>query len=52
MVLVLLVTKLYSQQCLFYGLDNDLWTGLVFYEHDLSEDGMMFYRPVVDRLDM
>ena len=39
-------------QCLFYGLDDDLRTGLVFYGHDLSEDGTIFYRPVVDRLEM
>ena len=35
-------------QCLFYGLDDDLWTGLVFYRRDLSEDGTIFYRLVVD----
>ena len=34
------------------GLDDDLRTGLVFYGHDLSEDVTIFYRPVVDRLEM
>ena len=39
-------------QCLFYGLDDDLPTGLVFYGCDHSVDGTLFYRLVVDRLEM
>ena len=38
--------------CLFYGLDDDLRTGLVFYGRDHSADGTIVYRPVVDRLEM
>ena len=45
-------------QCLFYGLDDDLRTGLVFYGRDHSADfyhsadGTIFYRPVLGRLEM
>ena len=39
-------------QCLFYGPDDDLQTGLVLYESELSEDGTIFNRPVVDKLEM
>ena len=34
-----LYRALVLRQCVFYGLDNDLQTGLVFYGHDLSEYG-------------
>ena len=38
-----------DRQYLFYGLDDDLRIGLVFYGGDCSVDGMViFYRPVVD----
>ena len=33
-------------------MNDDLWTGLVFYGRDLSEDGTIFYTPVVDRLEI
>ena len=47
-----------TRQCLFYGLDDDLRTGLVFYGRDHSADfynsadGTIFYRPVLGRLEM
>ena len=44
--------QLAIQQCLFYGLDNDLRTGQAFYGRDLFKDGMIFYKLVVDRPDM
>ena len=63
---VVMQNSLEKWQCLFYGLDDDLWTRLLDYyfmimimimimmweacECDLSEDEMIFYRPIVDRL--
>ena len=41
-----------SSVSIFYGMDDDLRTGLVFYGFDLSEDGTIFYRPFEDRLEM
>ena len=34
------------------GLDDNLRNGLVFYGHDFSVDNTIFYRTVVDRLEM
>ena len=47
-----MITTMDKRQCLFYGLDDDLRIGLVFYGRDRSVDGTIFYRPVVDRLEM
>ena len=37
-----------EKQCLFYGLDDDLQTGLVFYGREFFADETIFYRPIVD----
>ena len=39
-------------QCLFYGLDDNLWIEQVFYGRDFSADETIVYRPVVDKLEL
>ena len=51
-ICITLTQKCIYGLCLFYGVDDYLRTGLVFYGCYHSVNGMIIYRPVVDRPEM